>query len=428
VSQSVSTVVENSQATFEDAPLPHGWRWMRLGDMSEVISKGTTPTTLGYAFTTSGVPFLRAEDVDGGAVDVTQVAYHISKETHETLSRSQLRSGDLLITIAGTLGRVGYIPYDSPPLNCNQAVAFARLKPKTVDVEYACFACQSQQVLRSLTDLRAGGIIQNLNLQQVQSFLIPLPPLPEQKRIASILKEKMAAVERARAAAEAQLKAAKDLPAAYLREVFDSQEAQQWAKDKLGNVSLISGGIQKTPDRKPKNFHRPYLTVRNVQRGYLDLSALERFEITESELDRLRLMQGDILIVEGNGSLDHIGRNALFRGGLPECIHQNHIIRVRLDEQRFIPEFVSRFLNSDAGKSQMIQKAMTTSGLYTLSAGKVAALEIPMPSMRRQREIVGILSEKIPTAENASGVIKSQLETIGNLPAALLRQAFTGKL
>ncbi len=425
MSQSAPIVVERSQTSFDYAPLPDGWQWMRLKDLGN-IADGDWILTSDYA--TSGVRLIQVGDIGKGRF-VGKSSRHITLERAKELNCTFLQARDILISrMPDPMGRACMMPVLGYP--CITAVDVSIWRPNNdeADREYLTHYLNSSEWYARVSGLASGATRQRISRLNLEKLSVPLPPLSEQKRIAAILNEQVSAVERARAAAEAQLKAAKHLPAAYLRNVFDSSEAKQWTKEKLGNVAVISGGIQKTPERKPKNFHRPYLTVRNVQRGYLDLTELERFEITESELDRLRLMQGDILIVEGNGSLDHIGRNALFKGEVTDCIHQNHIIRVRLDKQMFLPEFVSRFLNSNSGKSQMIQKAMTTSGLYTLSAGKVAALEIPKPSMRRQREIVEILNEKIPTAENACEVIKDQLQTISTLPAALLWQAFTGKV
>jgi type I restriction enzyme S subunit len=133
-------------------------------------------------------------------------------------------------------------------------------------------------------------------------LVIPLPPLPEQRRIAALLTEQMAAVERARAAAEAQLGAATALKAACLREVFESEEAMTWQWYSLGAASTVTGGIQKTPQRKPTSFHRPFLTVRNVQRGALDLTNVEQFEVTPEELARYRLEPGDILLKSAKGN------------------------------------------------------------------------------------------------------------------------------
>lgn len=150
------------------------WKWVELGEISEVVSKGTTPTTIGFSFAEAGIPFLRAEDISGGAIDPHSVAFYIDPKTHNSaLARSHLKPGDLLITIAGSLGRVGYVPDDAPLLNCNQAVAFIRLRPDLVDVKFACFACQHKGVTSSLIDLKKVGTIGNLNLQQIREFRIP---------------------------------------------------------------------------------------------------------------------------------------------------------------------------------------------------------------------------------------------------------------
>ena len=98
--------------------------------------------------------------------------------------------------------------------------------------------------------------------------------------------------------------------------------------------------------------HFPYLRVGTVQRGKLDLSRIERFELFDGELDRWRLKPGDLLIVEGNGSEDEIGRCAEWRGEIPDCVHQNHIIRCRPIDPR-LGDFTLRFLNSPDGIAEM---------------------------------------------------------------------------
>jgi type I restriction enzyme S subunit len=265
---------------------------------------------------------------------------------------------------------------------------------------------------------------QRLPDEYLADLTLPLPPLPEQKRIVAVLQEQMTAVERARAAAEARLKAAEALPDAYKRGVFEGASASEWPVENLGEASEVVGGIQKTPDRAAHSNSRPYLTVRNVQRGSLDLSQVEQFEVTPKEVTRLRLLDGDILIVEGNGSIHHIGRNALFVDDGQEWIHQNHIIRVRLDRARLLPEFVSRFLNSEAGRAQMVEKARTSSGLFTLSAGKVKSLEVPAPDIDTQREVTLALQKICVNAAVLADAAKTELEAINAMPAALLRNAF----
>ncbi|HUV02091.1 MAG TPA: restriction endonuclease subunit S [Desulfobacteria bacterium] len=202
--------------------LPVGWRWATLGEISTKISKGTTPTTLGHNFVSSGIPFLRAEDVNGGAVDLSKVAFYISEQTHDLLSRSKLQPGDLLITIAGTLGRIGYIPNNAPSANCNQAVAFLRLNPDIVNLQYACFVCQNTAFFSSLVGLKVTGTISNLNLENITEAKIPLPlTLEQQTSVAMEIERKLSAMSKLQWMVNRQLEAIKALPGAYLRDVFE---------------------------------------------------------------------------------------------------------------------------------------------------------------------------------------------------------------
>ncbi len=275
-----------------------------------------------------------------------------------------------------------------------------------------------EQLIR---DLARGGVRERILFNRLCEGRIPVPPWPVQERLA----EQLAIIPRAQAAAAQRLAAAESLPAALLRELFEGPQASGWGTVRLGDIALVSGGVQKSPARSPREHHRPYLTVRNVQRGFLDLTSVERFEVTPSELERLRLRRGDILVVEGNGSPDHIGRNAVFDLDGEEWVHQNHVIRVRLSE-RATHEFVSKFLNSPAGKGQMMEKARSTSGLFTLSTEKVNSLEVPLPDPATQRRLAAELSARLAAAEGVIARCREELAAIEALPAALLRDAFGG--
>ncbi len=410
--------------------LPDGWRWVRLGEVCE-LSKGHTPKEEWYS--TSGVWLVRFRDVTNTGVNWTP-GFRSRVDIRYASELRPLHPGTVLLTadahdpksIGKKVALVEKLPnHASPAYYSGELLGIRPRKEVGIIAEWVAFWLLSDEGYRTVQCFVDGV---HLNVGRARDIPITLPPIPEQQRIVAILNEQMAAVERARAAAEERVEAARALPGAYLRATFGSPEAQKWPRKPLGVTSEIVGGIQKTPERMPIKFHKPYLTVRNVQRGYLDLSQVERFEVTPSDLSRLRLLPGDILIVEGNGSLDNIGRNALFIGDGEDWIHQNHIIRVRLSADTACPEFVSRFLNSDQGKSQMIEKAKTTSGLYTLSAGKVASLEVPVPPLIEQQRIAATLNEKMATADRVSKALEDELANIGALPAALLRRAFNGEL
>lgn len=160
-----------------------------------------------------------------------------------------------------------------------------------------------------------------------------------------------------------------------------------WIWLRIGSIFDVAGGIQKTPSREPRNNPHPYLGVGNVYRGRLDLSHIKQFELLPGELERRRLESGDILIIEGNGSFNEIGRCAKWSGEIADCVHQNHVIRCRPCDVR-ITDFTLLFLNSPKGIEVMQHLAITSSGLYSLSVGKIRQIGIPLPPLAEQLRIV----------------------------------------
>ena len=407
--------------------LPDGWRWVKLGEVSKLQS--------GYAFkskwfTTEGIRLLRNANVTPGKIDWGDAVY-LPAESASEFQAYKLDVGDIVLSldrpIISSGLKVSRLSQEDIPSLLLQRVG--RFQPSnSLTSDYLYFFLNSRLFVDSITGHDQSIGVPHISPKQVEDVRLPLPPIAEQKRIVGILSDRLTTIDKARLATQIQLEAAQALPASYLRQIFDSPEAQTWEKKSIGNIADVTGGIQKTPSRKPYSFHKPYLTVRNVQRGYLDLSDIERFELTPKELNQYRLQKGDILIVEGNGSVGHIGRNAIYHGEFEDCVHQNHIIRVRLDASLNDSAFISLYLNSDLGKSQMLELAETTSGLYTLSVSKVNRLTVSLPTLSKQVAVVETLRSKISHSQDVSQSLQDQLNTITALPPALLRQAFNGEL
>jgi len=164
----------------EIGEIPEGWEVSCLSDLSHRITKGTTPTTYGHAYTDHGVHFLRVENItDDGRIDLSETKY-VSEETHRTFERSMLAGGELLISIAGAIGRAAVVRADAVPANVNQALAVLRLRDELVDEHYVLHAVMSKTVRDQIERLRAGLAQFNLNLKQVGELKIAVPPRDEQ--------------------------------------------------------------------------------------------------------------------------------------------------------------------------------------------------------------------------------------------------------
>ncbi|WKZ52361.1 MAG: restriction endonuclease subunit S [Anaerolineales bacterium] len=363
------------------------WQWVQLGEISEVISKGTTPTTHGVAFLDSGIPFLRAEDVVGGAVDVNSVKYYIDEKTHnKLLSRSQLQPGDFLITIAGSLGRVGYVPLNAPPLNCNQAVAFVRLKPNTIDLNFLLYVFQYEGITKSLLDVQKVGTIGNLNLEQIRDFQIPLPPLTEQKRIASLL----ARADRLRGLR----RAAREQCDSLLQSVFLEMFGGENNFDRVDFEELLEedpkNGFYLSSDHYGSGT--PIIRIDAFYDGVLENpSKFKRLQATKKQIEEFKVQNGEILINRVN-SLEYLGKCALVKGLTETTLFESNMMRIRINRKLAHPVYITKYLTTQSAYSQIIQKAKKAVNQASINQQDVKSLIIPVPPLALQEEFARVVA------------------------------------
>ena len=165
--------------------IPDSWEWVRISSIAALVTKGTTPRGGNVAYSDNGIGFLRAENVAGlDRLDLSKLN-HIDEATHTGfLKRSILAADDVLITIAGTLGRTAIVKEENLPLNANQAVAIIRLVDShSVDLRYLVYALNAPAIQDKLSAQKKITAIPNLTLEIISDCLVPIPPLNEQRRI-----------------------------------------------------------------------------------------------------------------------------------------------------------------------------------------------------------------------------------------------------
>ncbi len=183
--------IENDDIPFD---LPESWKWVRIRDISLLVTKGTTPRGGNVAYTDKGVGFLRAENVNGlTTLNLSNLKFVSEKAHQNELKRSVLEDGDILVTIAGTLGRTAVVQSTDLPLNANQAISIVRMIFKSENMlKYAAFALNANTIQQILLRQTKQTAIPNLTLEIVGNCIIPLPPLAEQKRIVAKVEELLA--------------------------------------------------------------------------------------------------------------------------------------------------------------------------------------------------------------------------------------------
>ncbi|MGZ6367418.1 MAG: restriction endonuclease subunit S [Ktedonobacteraceae bacterium] len=164
------------------------WEVKNLKNECEVITKGTTPTSLGKNFTTQGINFIKIESLtDDGYIIWDKLAF-IDEETHNLLRRSQLKNKDILFSIAGALGRTTLVKQDILPANTNQALALIRLKDQScIDHLFLTKYLTSPEIIRHIGSINVQAAQANLSLEDIRNFEIRVPPISEQQAITAIL-------------------------------------------------------------------------------------------------------------------------------------------------------------------------------------------------------------------------------------------------
>ena len=200
-----------------------------------------------------------------------------------------------------------------------------------------------------------------------------------------------------------------------------------WCWTTVAQLAIVAGGITKNAKRAAFPIQVPYLRVANVYADELRLEEVKRIGVTEDELQRTTLEPKDLLVVEGNGSIEQIGRVALWDGSIAGCCHQNHLIRAR-----FIASQLSRWalmwLLSLGGRASIMKVASSTSGLHTLSISKVSAIPIPLPPLEEANRIVIEIDRKLSLVDSAVNSSAASAVRSSRLRQAILRWAFEGKL
>ena len=400
--------------------LPDGWRRTAFSEVASISAPIVDPTLPDHR----DLPHVNGENIESGACRLKYL--HTAAEEGMISGKYLFEPGDVLYSKLR--------PYLRKALHadfrglCSADMYPIKVDPQALDGRFTAWLLVSDEFTRYASEESQRSRMPKLNRKQLFRYEIPLPPLLEQRRIAEILNEQMSAVEKARAAAEEQLKAIQALPSAYLREVFTSPEAQKWPVKRLEDVGHIVSGIalgRKLKETKTRKV--PYLRVANVKDGHLDLSNVYEVDATESEIQKLRLQYGDMLLTEG-GDRDKLGRGTFWRRELRECIHQNHIFRVRLDMDSILPEFVSAQIASPYGKAYFLAHAKQTTGIATINQRVLSGFPLMLPKTDIQRRIADRLSRSSGSAARLLESHLAQLDAINKLPAALLRQAFRGEL
>jgi type I restriction enzyme S subunit len=369
-------------------------------------------------------------------------------------------AGDVVYSkIDARNGAIGIVPEEMPLAAFSSEYPIYAVDPAKALPDYIKLLFRSKTFRDRINSLVSGASgRKRVEPATLESIHVPLPPLPIQQAIVDHWKQAQERVAEAkRKADEHEAQTEQDFlaslgmstPKQINRPKFLAlrfEQIERWAVASvinqvlnldrrvegifpivdLGELATVSYGLQKSPSNRPGLFARPYLRVANVRKGFLDLSEIKEIEVSDRELPAYLLQPDDILFVEGNGSRAELGRVAKWNGEIKNCVHQNHLIKVRVDQKRILPDYAMTWFNTELGRSHFFRSAKSSSGLGTINSSEVRKAPIPLPPLDIQRKLVAeitaarkrIAAERTAAAKLAADTAREVEEMIlGYRPA-----------
>lgn len=415
---------------------PSNWTVAPLGEISSYIQRGKSPKYV----ESSPLAVINQKCVRWNQLQTEHQKYIHPEQIPTWDANRHIRQGDILwnSTGTGTVGRAYLVKSTDcqPPKVVDSHVTIVRSNPE-VDSRIIFYWIKGPNVQNRIEELCDGSTNQvELSRTAISEIKIPLPPISEQRRIADKLDRVLARVDAANEHLSRVAPLIKRFRQSVLAAATSGRLTEDWRKHaeyktttvRMDDIGKVTGGLTKNAKRAELPLRKAYLRVANVYSNEVRLEDVLEIGLTESEYEKTKLTYGDLLIVEGNGSIDQIGRVAMWKDEIPECTHQNHLIRWRRSNQSVVSEFILTYLLSPAGRTQIISAASSTSGLHTLSVSKISALELNVPPAEEQSEIVRRVEKLFAFADRLEERLSLAQAAVQKLTPALLAKAFRGEL
>jgi type I restriction enzyme S subunit len=398
-------------------PIPVNWQWASFADVARVESNLVSPSRY------PALPHIAPNHIESRTGRI--LPYVTVAEDGVTSPKHLFKPGHILYSkIRPYLAKAVYVNFEG--------LCSADMYPieAFINSRYLFWWLLTPSFTESTARHQSRVVLPKINKEALGKLPVPVPPLAEQDRIVAALEYNLSHLDAATKSIISASRGMRGLWQSVLNSIAmpssDGMSGELRFRS-IAEVAQVQGGIQKQAKRRPVNNAFPFLRVANVTRGKLDLSDVHKVELFGSEIERYRLEYGDLLVVEGNGSPEQIGRAAMWRNEIPNCVHQNHLIRIRPG-----PEVDSRYLeyvwNSPDTAQRLRSLASSTSGLLTLSTAKVKSIKIPIPPRSTQEELVGQAKRWRSHLDGVERSVEDGYRRARFLRNSILAEAFVGRL
>ena len=347
------------------------------------------PENLHDTLDSNAVVLLRANNIDDGKINFDDIVYidksKVSKEQY-------LQKGDILVCASSgskqLVGKAASVDFDR---ECTFGAFCKVVRPIPEMADYLGAYFQSSIYRSRMSEVAIGANINNIRNEQIAALDVPIRTPAENAKIVQIINLLQVVIDHRKI----ELQKLDNLVKARFVEMFGDMylNTMEWRELQLETMADIVSGITKGRKIAGKQLTKvPYMAVSNVKDGYIDWTTVKTIEATDQEINQYRLLPDDVLMTEG-GDPDKLGRGAIIRTPLENCIHQNHIFRVRLDESHILPDYFAEYLKHQRAKRYFLGCAKQTTGIASINMKQLKALPVLLPPLELQNEFSAFIRQ-----------------------------------
>ncbi|NOQ32687.1 MAG: hypothetical protein GQ567_00590 [Methanosarcinales archaeon] len=416
----------------ELGPLPEGWAVARLDDVIDKTKQKDPRKTPDQRF-----KYIDVSSISREALKIAEYKLYQGKDAPSRAKKLVKNKDVIFATVRPTLKRLTLIDGEFDGKICSTAFCVLRARENTLSPPYMFYAIQRDVFINELGKIQRGASYPAVTDSDVKNQKIPLPPLPEQHRIAAVL----SAVQDAKEKTGAVIAAAKSLKKSLMRHLFTygpvpagaAESAvlmeteiglvpEGWEVVRLGDVSDFKNGINFTKDQKGKSGILT-IDVFNMYSEGIHANLKSLYRVDKRIKENYLLRNGDILFVRSSLKREGVGWASLFRETQEPVTFCGFIIRARMKSNEIYPEFLTNYLRTATAREDLIASSGKVA-ITNINQGMLGKIPIPIPPLSTQQKIVTTLStvdKKIEAEENKK-------KALDELFKSLLHNLMTGKI
>lgn len=339
-------------------------------------------------------------------------------------ARKQVAAGDTLVSMTRpNLNAVALVPKELDGEIAS--TGFDVLRPVDgIDPRWISYLVRTEEFVTSMSALVQGALYPAVRSKDVRAHAVPLAPAEEQIRIANQLDTLLTRIQ----SCNDRFGAISALIKRFRLAVCAAATTGPWEPSTIRAISVdLRYGTSKKCDYIPTGTG--VLRIPNIaEQGRIDVTDLKRAEFDANELQKLALMEGDLLVIRSNGSVELVGKTGLVTEKESGLLFAGYLMRLRVDRTMAIPAFIQLCLSAPLQREYIERTAKSTSGVNNINAEELRSLPLLLPPLSEQIEIVRRAKALLALADRIEARANAARTPAQRLSPLVLAKAFRGEL